>query len=400
MYWSRKACGRPCSLVVTVMSWCACGFCQTTLGQAPADPDKLTPETARTGGYLSAPSANDGPINSVQAAGSTRADLVAGTQGKEASISYGDFSKQHWRVLVTSPLDSDSGNANFADLDGLSNATKATWERRWYRFWSVPKDFSTLTRLQPFCDQLVDNITQSAPADLQAIRAHLQPDPNAKGARMCKSTDFDDAIDAATTAPKELKKSLAALKEHAYDAVTKGVWFAITSFKVTGGRQNFDFVNVPTAAKDSEHKGVWSAELNHSVYQRALVLVAVGARYEDTYKAQKKSGTVCPVKTGVTSVTCVTGALGPPDSEHNKVLFTEIKFEPKTPAGKSLGFALSPRLSYEFSKSHWSVDVPLYLLQAEKGGFVGGIQASYHEDQKDKFSASIFVGKKFSLLDQ
>ena len=102
----------------------------------------------------------------------------------------------------------------------------------------------------------------------------------------------------------------------------------------------------------------------------------------------------------MTSVTCVTGALGAPDSEQNKILFTEIKYEPRTPAGKSSGLAVSPRVSYEFSQSHWSVDIPVYLLQAEKGGFVGGIQASYHEDQKDKFSASIFVGKKFSLLDQ
>src|SRR5262249_45802708 len=161
-----------------------------------------------------------------------------------------------------------------------------------------------------------------------------------------------------------------------------------------------DFVDVPTATKDSQHKGVWSAEAAQSFYQPNFALIAVGARYEDTYQAQKKTGTVCPVKTDVTSVTCATGALGPPESQHNKILFTEVKVEAKTPSGKSLGFALSPRVSYEFDKSHWSVDLPFYLLQDDKGGFVGGIQASYHESEKDKFSLGLFVGKKLDLLDQ
>jgi hypothetical protein len=358
----------------------------------------LSAASAREANALSQPFANDGPVNSVQAAGTTRMDFVAGSQGKEASISYGDFSKRPWRLVLTSPLDNDSGNANFVDLDGLTNATRLTAESRLYQIWRVPSGYDLGPRIKPFCAELAAAIPDSAPSGLLAIRKQASPDKD--GNASCDIGYFDRAAKDFPQVSQDLKDKLTKLREGAYATAALGVWFGISSVKVTGGRQNFDFVDVPSATKHSEHTGVWSAEASQSFYQRDLLLVAVGARYEDTYKAQKKSGTLCPVATGVTSVTCVTGALGAPNSEHNKLLFTEIKFEPKTPAGKSLGFALSPRLSYEFSKSQWLIDVPVYLLQAEKGGFLGGFQASYHEEQKDKFSASIFVGKKFSLLDQ
>jgi len=203
---------------------------------AYADSLPYTVTAAREKNVLSQPFVNDGPVHSTQSTGSTRLDFAAGTQGKEASISYGDFSKRPWRVVLTSPLDSDSGSANFADLDGLTNATRITGEARLYEVARVPKDYALAVRINPVCAKLAAAIPDSASDTLKGIRAQAMP--NKDGFLTCNTSYFDNAVEAAGKGSDDrLTKSLTALREEVYQAAARGVWFGITSFKsVVGDR--------------------------------------------------------------------------------------------------------------------------------------------------------------------
>jgi hypothetical protein len=363
----------------------------------------FTSKSGQEAGIFAEPALSAAPADTVVVEG-TRIDLVAGTEAQEASITFGSFAKNRWRLQFTTPLDKESKEGQFANLDGLTNATRIALETRRYSFWSVPERTKSVDDvLEPLCRKLLGLIPEDSTDDLKKIRAEmLDPIVKTKDSATpitrprCATGYFDRAVEFSDKGSEALKKSTKELREQAYQELAAGIWFAVQSLKVTGGRQSLEYVDPGTATKQTPDEDVWSAEATASWYKRKLALLSVGARYERAFKSQQ-NGTVCPPSTG-TPVTCVSGPVGPADEQNRKILFTEIKVEPRVNE-RSLGFALAPRVSYEFEGNDWGIDLPIYLLSAEKGGFVGGLRVGYNEaEEDDKFTAGIFVGKKFVLL--
>jgi hypothetical protein len=365
---------------------------------ARGDPISVTADHLRKAELLDQPLANDGPLDTVVVEGRTRIEVVAGTEGQEASISYGNMARQRWRLVFTTPLDKETGEGAFANLDGLANATRLTWEGRRYALGAVPSERSEDKILRPRCKRLREILAPGALSTGSALEAFQKMDM--ADPRLCTTGMFDRAVAAAEKDGGEAAKTLKALRDELYAALTQGVWINVTSFKATAGVLRNEFLNVgdTSISKDTDEQTVWSAELVHSWYQRNVTMISVGARYEKTAK-QQKTATVCPSSDGTAPVTCTTGPVGAPEEKEHQVLFVEGKYAPALGLG---GFAISPRVSYDFKDSNVGVDVPVYLLQGKKNdeglrSFVGGIRLGWRDDE-DEFIASIFVGKPFKLM--
>jgi hypothetical protein len=362
---------------------------------------QLTIEQVNSKGGTSRPSMSDGPLDTVVVQSKSRMEIQAGTAGTEATISYGDVAQRGWRVLLTAPVDKDSGEASFVNGDGLTGSTRVTLERVRYGIAAQPKDRSEDALLRPFCNTLRTMVGAKTPepySKLAALQDRLSKFPG-----LC-STDLFDAAAAipASEIGKPDTKEFASLREKAYRSFLSGVWIYVFSGKATGGIRKYDFLSVgpTTVAKQSVEEDVWAGELAASWFSPSKdVLLGVGARYESTRKAGQP-GTICPpTVTPGAPVTCLTGAVGAPVKDEKQIVFVQGRWAPER---ESRGFALAPRVSYDFEKGVLAVDVPVYLLQTKAGSdgskdFVGGLRLGWNDEDRD-LVASVFVGKAFDLF--
>jgi hypothetical protein len=373
-------------------------LCIASAGLASAQ--SLDMQEVREHGGLNQPFVNDGPLNTVTVKGNTRIEIVGGTAAQEATLSYGEIKDQRWRVLLTTPLDKESGEGSFADLDGLTNSTRLTWEGKRYQVFTNHNEGNIL---KPKCAQLR--------AAVYAISAPSNETWNdfkktlAKDEALCLTDFFDDAAGLAEKLPTASGvplKNIQALREQVYSELLEDTWIGITSLRLAGGIRKIDYVNVgaDSISQSDSQDDVWSAEIAQSWFKPELALLSIGARYERTVKPQK-TGTVCPASSGTAPVTCTSGSIGSPKREENEVVYSEAKWSPF--AGK-LGVAIAPRLSYEIEDSDFGFDLPIYLIQSKKKDdgdrdFVGGVRLGW-SGEENEFTAGVFVGKSFELNDQ
>jgi hypothetical protein len=350
----------------------------------------------RTEGMLDQGAANDAPLDTITVTGKTRIELSAGTEGQEATISYGDLAKQRWRLLFAAPLDKESGEAQFANLDGLANSTRIAWEGRHYSVAAAPRSEADI--LKPNCAKL-RRLLETANPKADTPLAAFGKKVNQQGDNLCLSNWFFDLKDLKDPQIAGIADQLNALRKDVLTRLADETWINVTAFKATGGIRSFEFINIgpTTAAKETIEEDVYSAELTSSWYHPRKILISVGARWENTTKA-KSSGTVCPASTAGEPVVCLTGSIGAPENVENTVGFIEAKWAPR---GGGLGLAMAPRVSYEVEKGVFGIDLPIYFLNSkadkqDNRDFVGGLRLGWRDD-KDEFVAGVFVGKKFSL---
>lgn len=350
----------------------------------------------RTERMLDQGAANDAPLDTITVTGKTRIELSAGTEGQEATISYGDLAQQRWRLLFAAPLDKESGEAQFANLDGLANSTRITWEGRHYSVAAAPRSEADI--LKPNCAELrrlIESVNPKADTPL----AEFGKKVNKQGDKLCLGNWFFDLKELKDPQIAGIADQLNALRKDVLSRLADETWINVTAFKVTGGIRSYEFIDIgpATAAKESIEEEVYSAELTSAWYHPRKVLISVGARWENTTKA-KSSGTVCPASTAGEPVVCLTGSIGAPENVENTVGFIEAKWALK---GAGLGVAMSPRVSYEVEKGVFGIDLPIYFLSSkadkqDNRDFVGGLRLGWRDD-KDEVVAGVFVGKKFSL---
>jgi hypothetical protein len=345
---------------------------------------------------LEKPAVDDAPLDTITVTGRTRIEISAGTEGQEAAITYGDLAKQRWRLLFNAPLDKESGEAQFANLDGLANSTRITWEGRQYRVAAAPKSEAAI--LVPNCTRLravLKRVTPKPDSPLEKFDKKV----NANNGDGCLSNWFLELKDLQDPQLAAFAGELKSIREDVISRLAEKTWINVVAFKATGGIRSYEFISIGTtsAAKESIDEDVYSAELTSTWYHPQRVLLSVGARWENTTKA-KPSGTVCPASTAGEPVTCLTGSVGAPENVENTVGFVEMKWAPR---GGTLAFAMSPRISYEIEEGVFGIDLPIYFLRTksnDKGDrdFVGGLRLGWRDDD-DELIAGIFVGKKLAL---
>lgn len=163
----------------------------------------------------------------------------------------------------------------------------------------------------------------------------------------------------------------------------------VQGLRLKAGYDDFTFFDPTTLQKRSQDEVPWGVGLFGGVLA-GTSYYTVGIDYQRGYKAAA-SGTACPVPAeGATVTRCVSGALGEPSSNERQLL----NFEGRWLIGES---AIGAKLVHDFKNDFWGIDVPVYLFPNDKGLLSGGLRFGW--TNTEQFSAGIFVGVPFKLLD-
>ena len=193
---------------------------------------------------------------------------------------------------------------------------------------------------------------------------------------------------ARTKAKDAADPNAAAAKRIAADfALTGRTW--VQGFRLKAGYDDFTFYDAANLAKHTQDEVPWSTGVFAGVLSGTSYYSA-GLDYQRSYKAAT-AGVACPAAAENSAVTlCVNGPLGAPTPKEKHLVTLEGRWLLGTRA-------VGAKLVHDFRNDHWGVDVPVYLFPNEKGPLSGGLRFGWTDT--DKFSAGIFVGVPFKLLD-
>jgi len=278
----------------------------------------------------------------------------ASTSGSEAAAAvgyqYGDFT---FDGKVSGPVNS-SGEAIFADLDGMHNQTSIDLGAQFLR-WQV---------------------RDPAPILLPACRD------------LAKITGVD---------VKKLDCSLSNLRKEAKDRnlpllvpyIDPGTVFLFGArYKVS--RQGFDWVSPSDLSEHSDAHTNWSFAAGLSIITRQNLLLGGGYRRQVTWVPGSPEVSLC-LPLGVDTATyCSDAVLGAPRERNANLMYAELR--------KFLGpIALSPRFTRDFSNDVTGIEVPVYFLKNVDGGFTGGVRVGWRSDRKG-LAVVGFVGRVLGIL--
>jgi hypothetical protein len=162
------------------------------------------------------------------------------------------------------------------------------------------------------------------------------------------------------------------------------------SFKTA--REQFAFARAPQYQDEKLGLSSYSGSISVGVLTNAVGFVRAGLQYQSAYQGQD-SASVCSPLDGSTSLKCRDIAVGAPD----KSIRTLMQVEMRKYLSGSLGFG--PKFTYDYRKSNWGLELPVYLFQAKQGGLNGGVALGWRSDTK-AFAASLFLGDVFGILNR
>jgi hypothetical protein len=254
---------------------------------------------------------------------------------------------------VSGPISKSTGEALFADLDGLRNQTTIEGGAH-YVLWN-PADPTPL--LAPACQRL---------ATLQNVLL----------------STIDCTLSNLRAKQRELRVSLVP----AYDPGTAALFGARYKF----GRKDFDYLNSTTLSPESETHTNWSLAVGTAVLTSGNWLLGAGYRREQRYSAGADPLQLCVPLTGTDAATCSEATLAAPILAKVNQVYGEVR--------KFFGpIAVSPRFSRDLTRDITGIEVPLYFLRNSDGGFTGGVRVGWRSDTKS-YTVVAFVGQVLGLL--
>jgi len=258
-----------------------------------------------------------------------------------------------WRLKLSSPInDKGKGSADFATLSGLSNGLSL----------DLALNYATTAKLD----------SGKAWRELCALSGQQNND--------CKLDVIDEqAVNGDST---ELRS--------AYQKYTKEYfkWGHIYELKIGAARNQYDYLD-PALSEQSTTKLGWTigASMGLSTPKRNAMF-AFGFDLERAYEEQD-SNVYCPDSPSF-PVQCVTGSLGTPNKDWNRLLWVEAR-------SAAFDIPFSFRVTRELEDSITGIDMPIYFLHDEDGLFTGGLRLGWTSE--NGFDAGIFVGKAFDVLE-
>jgi hypothetical protein len=251
------------------------------------------------------------------------------------------------------PINTPSGEAQFADLDGLRDGATIDLGAQ-YLYWNPPDPAALLI---PACKKLAD-IQKVSLKDVECTLSNLRAKEKELGVPLAP------AIDPGT------------------------VLLFGGRYKV--GRNSFDYVSPADLSAGSESHTNWALALGAAAITRNNWLFGGGYRREVKFLDGSGEVELC-VPLGVGGATiCSEAILGAPVRREVNQMYAEAR--------KFFGpIAISPRFTRDFSRDISGLDVPLYFLKNTEGGFTGGVRVGWRSDRKG-LTVVGFVGQVLGIL--
>lgn len=310
------------------------------------------------------------------------AQLTFSTHSERAS----SFSSDDFALTFSAPISETKKRAEFLTQDGLPDQVSAGF---------------TFTHSFVNLDGVRWKNGRIAALSLEAQQACLSSTKNADlsaSARQEKCESMDSRQIGAAYLSEDKQAELLDLFNKPTDEVAKRTYTILT---VSGniGTQKFDYFDPLNLAAKSDRKtalslGAWFGVLPQL---KSPVFLVVGFEAKRNYTADDDA-TYCPASTGSAPVKCTTGAFAPPSEEIDYKLSGKVRFTTQIGhEGSKTPFGIEVSASYDLHDNTWGVQVPVYVFIDKDNGLTGGFRGAY-DSKKDKFTASVFIGKTFDFL--
>ena len=322
-------------------------------------------------------------------------EIVAGTGEGKATLTISDDFESGpttWNLSFATPVNKDGSPSEFANLDGLSNAVRTTFQLSW--FLGEPDSFEPLSEFSKVTNALC----------IEAAKLRGLKNPKSYVDDKCgDATDSGDSFFALAenetgTRPtkKETQRALRLL-ERRYDCISwAGVdkancnkIFTIISASGTVGTESFDFFDTDVMEKATTRETVWSAELSAAfLHIPSAWLYRLAYRREEAFKAAD-SQIFCNMANSGDQLTCQQLPGAPPADNDKDVITLEARR-----SWKRAGIA--PKVSFDLETDVTGIEVPVFLAPNEDGQLTGGLVFGWRDDN-DELTLGLFVGVPFKM---
>jgi len=303
-----------------------------------------------------------------------------------------------WSVTLSAPVNKTNSNSDIIGIGG------------------VPFDFSAkfgFSRLRSYGEYNTEAIIQGFETARQSCLEVAMRVPDMERMReitACQNSTGGDLVDKlAELTQKEVKSRTGDDMQAAAAAQAIRVEFDIArnsdvhsrtwGFEGFVGYNKFDFLDASSIASKNTTKVPWSAKAFLGFAPTASAFLILGSiEYRKSYTSAT-AGTLCPVPSGGTVVTCSTGAIGDPKEKESLLTSLELRRQYVLPDNfLGLGsIAIRPRVIYDTKTDVYGFDFPLLFAADEKKNLIGGVRLGWQSDAHD-FIAGLFVGAPFSIF--
>jgi hypothetical protein len=267
----------------------------------------------------------------------------------------GDFALT---LAASAPINSDTGAATLADLDGLKSKANGSVKLLW-QHWSI-------NDVGPALAEACGDYAAAAGKNVKAIECGILA----------------------------LKKNTTPEGREALSNILERVKPGTLYFLGGGGKvapEKFDFVGKSDLTGASERHISWSASAYTGLLLSSGVMLAGTYTREVAYRPGDKSQ-ICRPAALPGALECGDEVIGGPGAAHRT---NQVSVEIRTFFGDS--FAISPRGTYDVAKKATGLALPLYFMKAAEGGIRGGITIGWRSDTK-AVTASVSVGQVLGLV--
>ena len=308
--------------------------------------------------------------------------ITAANEGSSASLRFGrtisrlndkigNFST--WNLLFSAPLDKDEDTTEVATLDGLNKAFTAKFVFNTFHWPGLPEDEKLRNQ------ELYDKICE------EAKRGYLEDGK--------KEEDWDCDSNMVKVYANHRYAEFRPLVIKQADPSKPNTWRTLWGFSGTIGYEKFDYRDPITLDEDDTSKAPWAAGAHVGFIppiKNYQILVSLGYDYQESFRKHPDS-VKCPVDTGASVVSCVSGSFGEPDRRRKHLGYIEIR-------GLVAGFGTSLKYTYDFENYVNGLDMPIYLFRNKSNNLNAGLRFGWNDDNED-VQAGVFVGSEFKFFD-
>lgn len=302
-------------------------------------------------------------------------------------------------------IDEDSKKGTFADLDGLKNGSKVSFN--YSRVFFNEEAVKSLAQSSlDSCDKSLAEKKKAAYAEIQVCKAKNKVEAENLNSEELINTLYEERCKAEYTKDRSIPAQCSDYDGYRQILETKLNDESFSThrigFELGVGSDRFKWVDEINLASNKDTKSSYGLELQYGYINKNYQRFNAGFRFEERWEGKNAQSVCTPYTASPGSLTCNSIAIGAPSETISRIFYVEKEFY----YGAKDSKAASIRLSHNVKTDLTGFDMPIYLYQDKKSkALQGGVRIGWVSDvdtsDKDKHDSdvifSIFFNKSFSI---